>query len=138
MEERERLVAPCGIDCGLCKRYLATIRGVAKEMGLPRCIGCRPRNKQCKFIKGSCSLLKENKVSFCFECEAFPCARLKTLNRRYETRYNYSLVNNLSEIRRIGLGNWVELERERWRCPECGGVISIHDVRCYDCGHQDG
>lgn len=130
------LVAPCGMNCGVCMRYLATTRGVAKRMKIPECIGCRPRNKKCSFIKGSCSWLGEKKINFCFECQDFPCIRLERLNRRYTTKYGTSLISNLLEIRGIGLDEWLKKEEKKWKCPLCRGVISVHDRKCYDCGNQ--
>ncbi len=129
------LAAPCGMNCGVCQRYLATVRNLPKEKGMPACTGCRPRNKNCAFIKGSCELLRANKIDFCFECGDFPCKRLERLNRRYATRYNTSLINNLLEIKRVGLVRWIESEEERWKCPRCGGTVSVHDRKCYDCGY---
>ena len=100
---QRELVAPCGINCAVCVRYLATVRGVAKERKIPECAGCRPRGKRCSFIKGSCQQLREDKIGFCFECEGFPCERLERLNRRYTTKYGTSLIDNLRGIKEFGL-----------------------------------
>jgi hypothetical protein len=134
------LVAPCGINCGVCKRYLGTTTGIAQKKGLPTCIGCRPGNIKGNFIGGSCALrcelLGENKIDFCFECKNFPCQKLQILNHRYSTKYNTNLINNLLEIKKSGLDRWLEREEEKWKCPECGGLIAIHDRMCYSCGYQ--
>jgi hypothetical protein len=46
------LIAPCGMNCALCMSYLAYASEVPeKARKAPRCAGCRPRDKQCAFIK---------------------------------------------------------------------------------------
>ncbi|MHB8104356.1 MAG: DUF3795 domain-containing protein, partial [Dehalococcoidales bacterium] len=54
------LVAPCGMNCGLCSAYLA-MKNDLKKLGIQRsyCAGCRPRGKNCAFMKKNCELLGE-------------------------------------------------------------------------------
>jgi hypothetical protein len=136
MQIATELVAPCGINCSLCMRYLATIKGKNKELKISQCLGCRPTEKKCAFIKGHCEKLKSNKVRFCYECSSFPCKRLETLNRRYTNKYKTNLIGNLKEIQRKGLDAWLKEQETLWRCPTCGGMISIHTRKCYTCGYQ--
>ena len=131
----EELIAPCGLNCGVCRYYLATIRGLYKSKKAG-CTGCLPSNRACSIIKEGCYLLKENKIRFCFECGDFPCAKFDRLNRRYSTKYNTNLVNNLMEIKSKGLDKWLGEEEKKWKCANCGGVVSIHDLTCYDCGQK--
>ncbi len=130
------LIAPCGINCGVCMRYLVTTRGLAKTLKKPECIGCRPRKKKCSFTKGSCAWLRERKIHFCYECKDFPCSRLERLNHRYTTKYDYKFINNLLKIQKIGPEEWLRREEENWTCPQCRGIISVHERKCYDCGYQ--
>jgi hypothetical protein len=127
------LVAPCGINCAVCMRYLATKKAKNKELKIPKCEGCRPSNKKCAFIKSQCDILKNGKANYCFECNQFPCRRIETLDRRYRTRYNVSLISNLTEIENMGVSNWLRKEEAKWKCTSCGGTISVHDKKCYDC-----
>jgi hypothetical protein len=137
---RKDLVAPCGINCGVCKRYLGTMTGIAQKQGLITCTGCRPGNKKCNFTEGGCELqcelLCENKLDFCFECEIFPCPKLQKIIQRYSTKYNVSVIDNLSEIKKSGLDRWLEREEEKWKCPKCGGLIAVHNRMCYNCGYS--
>lgn len=132
IELRPELVSMCGMDCNICSSYLAYSRNIPKERGkIHHCIGCRPRNKKCAFLKGKCPYYKE--IQFCFECEDFPCESLKTLDKRYRTKYNMSMIENLNEIKSNGINEFLKNQREKYRCPNCGGVISVHNKRCYDC-----
>jgi hypothetical protein len=98
------------------------------------CNGCRTRESLCAFIKKKCERL-ENKeqVGYCFECQDFPCAALKTIDSTYREKYGLSLVENLKYIQRNGVDEFLKREQEKWKCPTCGGVISVHTKRCYTC-----
>jgi hypothetical protein len=130
-EMRPELVAPCGMNCAVCSAYLAL--HLPERKGKPKCAGCRPRSKMCAFIKRDCPALRTGRYAFCYECEAFPCERLSKLDKRYRTRYHTSFVENLNEIKTRGMEVFLESERERHRCTACGGVVCVHDDRCYEC-----
>ncbi len=128
----EELVAPCGLNCGVCKYYLAKERGMYKTKSAG-CAGCLPGKRECRLIKDSCEQYGKNNIRFCFECGDFPCKRIEKLEKRYTAKYHTSPVNNLILIRNGGLSQWLLAEEEKWRCPQCGGTISMHDGTCYDC-----
>ena len=129
---KEELVTPCGLNCGVCNYYLAKERGMYKTRSAG-CTGCLPGKRECGFIKDSCEQYGKNNIRFCFECGDFPCERIEKLERRYTAKYHTSPVNNLMRIRDGGLSQWLSAEEEKWRCPQCGGTISMHDGTCYDC-----
>lgn len=130
------LVAPCGMNCGVCKAYLAYSRGVPKERGkTTHCSGCVPRQKKC-YIKRGCEQLSKSKIRFCFECERMPCKNLNRLDSRYRTRYGMSMVENLKEIKAKGMPAFLRTQEARFACPKCGDVLSVHDGKCYACGRS--
>lgn len=135
---RKDLIAPCGMNCAICKWYLAYSRNIPKKRGkVIHCPGCIPRGKNC-FIKRGCKKLRKNEIKFCFECKDMPCENLDRLDRRYKKHYNMSMVENLKELKRRGMKKFLENQRKKYKCPECGGVISVHDNKCYDCGYVQG
>jgi len=129
------LIAPCGMNCGLCISYLAMKYDLRKE-GLRKsyCVGCLPRDKNCTFMKKHCDLLRKGLVRFCYECEKFPCSQLKDLDKRYRTKYHMSMIENLEFIKEHGIERFLEKEETKWRCPECGEVICCHNGLCLNCG----
>lgn len=131
----EVLIAPCGMNCALCSSYLA-MKNDLKSTGIMKtyCAGCRPRGKNCAFMKKNCELLGEGKVQYCHECAEFPCRRLKQLDKRYRTNYRMSMIENLTYIKEHGIDKFLKKEEEKWRCPECGGTICCHNGICYRCG----
>ena len=77
----EKLIAPCGMNCGVCVSYLA-MKNELKKKGFSRkyCDGCLPRGKNCTFMASQCDLLGKDLLRFCYECENFPYHRLKNLS----------------------------------------------------------
>ena len=91
-----------------------------------------PSGRDC-YYKRHCDLLGRGIVRFCYECEDFPCPRLKTLDKRYRTYYRMSVISNLQSIKEHSVEAFLEGEAAKWHCPECGGVICCHNGLCYTC-----
>jgi hypothetical protein len=131
---KEELVAPCGMNCAVCSGYLALKHDVkSKGIRMPYCQGCRPRDKKCAFLKRKCELLLDNKVRFCYECNSFPCERLERIDKRYQTHFRTSLIENLQAIRKNGLPEFLKKEEKKWQCQQCGETICCHNGICFNC-----
>ena len=135
MKMEEILIAPCGMNCGICSSYLA-MKNDLRRRGIMRtyCAGCRPRDKQCAFLKKKCALLMGGRVRFCYECADFPCLSLRHLDKRYRTQYRMSMVENLTDIKEHGMAEFLAKEEKKWRCPDCGAVVCCHNGICFACG----
>lgn len=131
-----KLIAPCGMNCRLCLGYI-------REKN--RCPGCRMvdtkggkkseyRNR-CRIR--NCEPIKSGRIKYCSEgCGKFPCARLKQLDKRYTTRYGMSMIDNLEMIHEFGIRHFIRNEKEKWSCPQCGGIICVHRPACVFCGNK--
>ncbi len=133
-EMKKELIAPCGMNCRLCIRY-QFIKNDLNKKGFNKkyCSGCVPQGDNCTYMKNHCDLLGKGLVRFCYECEAFPCKRLKSLDKRYRTKYHMSMIENLELIKEYGMEEFLKKEEEKWRCPECVGVICCHNGLCLNC-----
>jgi hypothetical protein len=125
-------IAPCGMNCGTCMAYL-------RENN--RCPGCRvissDKNvsvQRCIIIK--CMYLEKTESKFCYECEKYPCRRLKQLNKRYSTKYGTSFFENLSIIKEKGIDEFLEFETKRRTCTNCGATLCVHKPYCLECKIQ--
>jgi len=115
------------MNCNVCK-------GVLDKAGKGyKCPGCIPRGMGCIHGKGLCEKLAKREARFCYECEDFPCARLKRLDKRYRTKHDYGFIDALEFMRDNGMKAHLARETKLWKCPECGGVVCIHNGRCYTC-----
>jgi len=130
----ETLIAPCGMNCALCIAYLGKKTDLNKH-GFHRmyCDGCLPRGVGCLHMGGKCSKLASGLLRFCYECGDFPCKRLKSLDKRYSTKYNMSMIENLIAIRDRGMEEFLRKEKLKWSCPGCGGTVCCHNGLCLKC-----
>jgi hypothetical protein len=123
LQERLNMVAPCGIDCGICELYTCKDdaglfnklieKGFTKDM-IP-CNGCRSIQGKCPMISGTCSTytcVTDKKISFCYECEDFPCVNLHPSSDRAQILPHNMKVYNLCTIKRSGLDNFVKISPE--------------------------
>jgi hypothetical protein len=123
------MISPCGMNCAICMAYL-------REKN--HCNGCRStsgyKSTSCfNCLIRNCGLLEKTNSKFCFDCAAFPCSRLKHLDKRYRLRYRMSMLENLEFIKKSGVENFAEKEFTRWRCLTCGGTICVHKGYCLSC-----
>ena len=45
-------------------------------------------------------------------------------------------MQNLRDIRALGMEAFLERQREKWTCKTCGGPICVHNGLCRDCGRK--
>ncbi len=126
---KSSLIAPCGMNCGLCYAF---------QREKNKCPGCNYDNEnKPKYCIGcsikNCESPKNNNSKFCFACQKYPCKRLKELDKRYRTKYGISMIENLYLIKVVGIRKFLKSEKEKWACPNCGNIISVHEKECLDC-----
>ena len=127
---KAQLIAPCGMNCGVCMAYLREknkcpgCRAADTDKPLS-CVRCRIKN---------CETIEKSKSKLCFECVK-TCARLKQLDKRYRTKYHMSMIENLEFIRDNGMDKFLRWQTEKYKCPACGGILSTHNGKCYQCQH---
>ena len=46
------------------------------------------------------------------------------------------MLENLENLKTIGVSAFYENEKKRWRCAKCGGVICVHKGYCFSCGEK--
>ena len=130
----EKMIAPCGMNCSLCIAYQSGLKDL-KKRGINRktCPGCVPRGEHCTHMAHTCDKVGKGTVRFCFECEDYPCKRLKALDKRYRTKYHMSMIANLDSIRQNGMQKFLESQEAQWKCPACGDTLCCHVGLCLGC-----
>lgn len=122
-------IAPCGVICDLC---------IGFQRSKNQCAGCNQKGeKRHRCTVCSIKFCDEKKgppESFCFECEKFPCRRLKNLDKRYTTKYGESPIENLNKIDSIGKDAFLAHEKAKWTCASCGQLLCVHRGVCIICG----
>ena len=118
----QNLIAPCGMDCGICKAFLREHNP---------CRGCNDAegNKPKTIVNCRMRVCAKRTGRFCCDCAEFPCEHLRHLDHRYRTKYGMSEIENLEYIREKGIRKFVERERRRWISGK--GVFCVHDRLYY-------
>ena len=98
MKDYSGFVPPCGVFCGGCRVYLRDKKP---------CPGAeiRCREKKCKSFYVCC--IEKKGLKHCGECRYFPCGKLKKLNERAIQNYGQDLIENLKNLREMGIENWL-------------------------------
>ena len=121
------MIAPCGVNCLACSAHLDArrscpgCRAPVDEIARKSCRNCA--KKRCAFEKG---------LQWCFECDRFPCNRIKSLDERYRRNYGVDLVKNGLDAKR-DIHAFLRAQRQRFTCESCGGVIDQHRRQCAEC-----
>ena len=118
----ETLIAPCGMNCGICRAYL--------RLKDP-CHGCSDAAQNLPKTRMNCRLriCRKRTSKYCFSCDEFPCDRLKRLDTRYRTRYGMSEIENVRNIRDNGIDAFLREEYRRWVSGQ--GILCVHDKKFY-------
>lgn len=121
------MFAPCGMNCMVCYKHCYHKNPCAgclnSDLGKPEhCRQCQI--KDCIIEKG---------LTYCFDCPNYPCRLIKNLEKSYNKRYQASLLENSEYVLKRGLEMFMAAQKEKFTCPKCGGIISLHDRECSEC-----
>ncbi len=146
VEVKKELLAPCGLWCGVCSIYIAhrdnntkfkekllpVYRGFAKDVDDIACTGCLsngtvfPVCRACA-IKKCC---KEKNIEGCHQCDEFPCKFIDNFPIPVGKKV---ILRAIPFWREHGTEIFVEEEKKRYHCPECGNPLFRGAKRCNNC-----
>jgi len=118
-----KLIAPCGMNCGICRAYLRKNNS---------CHGCHDAEQNKPKTRAACRLrlCNNRKGKFCYDCALFPCDRLEHLDNRYRNKYGMSMIENLEVIKKSGMQKFIRTEKKRW--IKGNKVLCVHDKEYYE------
>lgn len=124
------MFAPCGMNCMVCYKHCYHKKP---------CAGClnsdRGKPEHCRKCRIKDCTAGKN-ITYCYECADFPCKQIKSLEKSYNSRYHASLLENSNDVKEHGMEVLLEKHRRKYKCPSCGGIISLHDAECSECQHK--
>lgn len=134
---KKEMIAPCGLDCAICRRAL--------QEDNP-CMGCHgPDEGKSDFCLNHCLIrrcerLRELGSDYCDVCPSYPCEDVMEKETRYNSAYPLfeSPMENLAYIRQHGMEAFLRKEQVAWTCCDCGEVICVHTGICSGCGKAYG
>jgi len=143
MDIDKRLLAPCGLYCGVCAVLIAHRDENAKfkerltgVYGLsdPEQISCKGCLSEERFVLcESClirSCVREKGIEGCHQCDDFPCPHIDNFPIEVGKRV---ILRAVPYRREVGTEKWVEEEEKRYLCPHCGYVLFRGVKRCRNC-----
>ncbi|HQG41773.1 MAG TPA: DUF3795 domain-containing protein [Spirochaetota bacterium] len=107
------LASPCGIFCAACPRFY--------KFGI--CKGCRTDS-----LHDNCEIydccIRIGGMDFCFECDCFPCERLKQFSNYHHgenfAHYRHIIIDNLRQIKEMGVEKWYVIMNQKFMNGEYG------------------
>lgn len=124
------MFAPCGMNCMVCYVHLKNKKPCSGCLGDDSDKPDRCKICEIKICAG------EKGIIYCYECSGFPCKRIKNLDKSYIKRYQASLIENSNTVKNKGIEFFFKIEKTKWKCLSCNGVISLHDKACSECGKK--
>jgi hypothetical protein len=149
--ELSKLAGVCGLYCGTCPYYLAyrendinVLKELSKSKGVPienvRCDGCLFKHRfysDCTHRFLRCA--SEKKVIWCFQCNDFPCQRLKDFLDIHIVNgisHHAHVIEALQYMKKHGIEDWVKNQEKLAPCPKCGKRLYWFVRNCSECGVQ--
>lgn len=145
-ELKKELLAPCGLWCGVCSIYIAhrdnntkfkekllpVYRAFAKDVEDIACTGCLsdgivfPVCRACP-VKKCC---EEKNIDGCYQCDEFPCKFVDNFPIPVGKKV---ILRAIPFWRDHGTEKFVEEEKKRYHCPNCGNQLFRGAKRCNKC-----
>jgi hypothetical protein len=145
MTDPEVLLGACGLYCGACYHYRASLpegehllaeaarRGRSLE-GFA-CQGCR---SQARYVHPGCAqceiraCAQSRDAVHCGLCPAFPCRRLLAFKGDGRLHHR-NVLAHLEALAAQGIHAWLAEQAQRWTC-RCGAGFSWYEEVCHRCG----
>jgi len=137
------LVAPCGLYCGVCGIYCATVTGDEKlKEKLAGSYGDTPDQIYCRgclsesvyWYCAVCAIkscTREKGYGGCHQCEYFPCDKIENFPVP-EGKAN--ILRAIPLWRELGTEAFISAEEKRFTCASCGAGLFRGARKCRSCG----
>ncbi|TYB31750.1 MAG: DUF3795 domain-containing protein [Candidatus Mcinerneyibacterium aminivorans] len=141
----------CGLYCGACPFFNATVEGEEKldklyekikennnqiEKSDLKCKGCKS-NTHSAYCE-NCEIrvcIEKKDLNFCYECDQYPCEFLS--NFRKDSAAHHSIIfKNLETIQMLGVDKWIENQEKRWQCDNCSEKFTWYKKICDNCNKE--
>ncbi|UCE36450.1 MAG: DUF3795 domain-containing protein [Thermoplasmata archaeon] len=149
----KNLIGRCGLYCGTCRIYRAYMDSEKLQKEFAKEFKCSPEEVFCegcqklddrgwdkeKYWGSNCKIVKclnKKRLDFCYECNEYDTCKKFDKFHSICLKIGINLRDNLVMIKNGNIDEWMELEIERWKCPNCGKPISVDLKNCHWCGNK--
>lgn len=142
MKINPKLLAPCGLYCGVCGIFYADKHhDEPLKQKLAKAYWCKPEQIECDgclsekkyFFCQSCKIrncVMEKGITGCHQCSDFPCDNIA--NYPFALAKQYMLKSIPARKERTD-EEWVQWEETNWTCNACGARVFRGAKRCVKC-----
>ena len=141
----DKLLAPCGIYCGICPIYIAgkenhtgmkeilasNLNTSANEIRCDGCFSAEPFVNCADCTVRNCII--ERDIEGCFACNDFPC---RTIEDMEDATGKKVILRSVPLLQKLGPANFIEEEQKHYLCPYCGYQLFMGAQRCRNCGNK--
>lgn len=143
--KKSALAGRCGIYCGACEFNRALLDPSIKKT-LSRTLNLAEEDVYCKgcgdldehsYGKGckTATCCDNHHVHFCHDCDEYPCNEIKEmLLDPYP--HHHSVIIDLDRMKEVGTDRWLEEQKKRWSCKNCGESFCWYTKKCKKCGEK--
>ena len=139
----KKLLAPCGLYCGICGTYYADKNDdfrLKEKLAMAygdtpdriTCDGCMSENPY--WFCTSCPIKScaTGKVfDGCHQCDDFPCPTIEAYPIPQSREH---MLRAVPRWRELGTDAWVKEEEDRFSCKQCGARLFRGARKCRQCG----
>jgi len=129
-QDVKKIVGICGLYCGTCPKYPTHCEGCLSDRVAPHCVRCINGFRQCAM---------EKKVTWCFQCQDFPCQRLMDFTNSHIVNgisHHAHVIEDLQYMRELGIEQWIEEQERTVHCSQCGERLYWFIRECPKCNMQ--
>jgi hypothetical protein len=139
----QELVSPCGLYCGVCGIYCATViddKHLKEKLALAygdtpdkiNCGGCRSASVY--WYCAVCAIKScatEKAYLGCHQCESFPCDKIENFPVP-EGKKN--ILRAIPKWKELGTEAFIQSEEKLFSCDNCGAILFRGARKCRKCG----
>lgn len=124
----EKCASICGLFCGACPAFPGKCHGCFSDYVREGCKNCADH--------GFLECATKHNVRRCYECENFPCDRLKEFSTKPIIGgicNHANVIKDSLRMKKVGIPQWIEEKIKEHQCPKCGELISWFDLNSHTC-----
>lgn len=117
----------CGLFCGTCQAFPQHCGGCLSDRVADHCIKCSHGFRDCA---------KAHRVTWCWQCETFPCQRLEQFSKEHIVNgicHHAHIIEDLQFMKEHGVEMWVTQQVQQHTCPSCNHLIVWFEQSCPNC-----
>lgn len=124
----EKCASICGLFCGACPSFPDECHGCLSDFVRDGCKNCEKH--------GFLDCATNHKVTRCYECQEFPCDKLKEFSAKpiINGVCNHAkVIADSMRMKEVGVSQWINEKIVEHTCPKCGKLLTWYEIASHVC-----